>query len=378
MREQVTSWVVRASISPLHREGTRQWSPLNTVRRKVESNSMFSTVLRARKGFSSLLSFAPCSTDSSSAPSTISQLDCRAHKSMTMLWQEMSGVRARAGSRRQQLMWSSNSLIVFFPFSLSSLGLFQVSVTQERRHRLSFIHKKLAVKHKRALNSSSPNGIPLSFDEIITLLKKTIPQTNQPSPPKKQVLLAGSCPGRAGITFTWLYVDYVNNFIQIAAAFFHVRFVSLPISGRWYQWRVHTLRPSCNASFCWLVLITCLRQATQMHDDDEFPFLKQPCTYLHRGGLVSSQEKKKNHAAKCRPCIFSIVTWNNFTVPFRESFSTDFWLGIPKHICTAGILKCMRSVKAVNLEVHGKEVGGWCSNRGRSFYFKIDWWMPLK
>lgn len=110
-----------------------------------------------------------------------------------------------------------------------------------------------------------------------------------------------------------------------------------------------------------------------------FLFLSSPAPIFIEVDLCLPKRKKKNHAAKCRPCIFSIVTWNNFTVPFRESFSTDFWLGIPKHICTAGILKCMRSVKAVNLEVHGKEVGGWCSNnRGRSFYFKIDWWMPLK
>lgn len=220
MRDQVTSWVVRASISPLHREGTRQWSPLNTARRKVESNSMFSTVLRARKGFSSLLSFAPCSTDSSSTPSTISQLDCRAHKSMTMLWQEMSGVRARAGSRRQQLMWSSNSLIVFFPFSLSSLGLFQVSVTQERRHRLSFIHKKLAVKHKRALNSSSPNGIPLSFDEIITLLKKNNP-TNQPTlPAQKRSVTSWKLPWESWYQFHLVIRRLCQQFHTNCSCFF--------------------------------------------------------------------------------------------------------------------------------------------------------------
>lgn len=76
----------------------RHCLPLNKVRWKVDSIFTFSIVLGAGKGFHSLLSLAPCGTDASSVPSTIPQLDCRAHKSMMMLWQEMSGVRARQGA----------------------------------------------------------------------------------------------------------------------------------------------------------------------------------------------------------------------------------------------------------------------------------------
>lgn len=78
-----------------HQSRDRYCLPLNKVRWKVDSIFTYSIVLGAGRGFHSLLSFAPCSTDVSSFPSTIPQLDCRAHKSMTMLWQEMSGVRAK-------------------------------------------------------------------------------------------------------------------------------------------------------------------------------------------------------------------------------------------------------------------------------------------
>lgn len=84
------------SLPPPSRD--RHCLPWNKMRWKVDSIFMFSIVLGAGRGFRSLLSLGPCSTDASSVRSTIPQLDCRAHKSMTMLWQEMSGVRAGQGA----------------------------------------------------------------------------------------------------------------------------------------------------------------------------------------------------------------------------------------------------------------------------------------
>lgn len=88
----------RLSSYPLPPSRDRYCLPLNRARWKADSIFMFSIVPGAGRGFRSLLSLAPCSTDASSVPSTIPQLDCRAHKSMTVLWQEMSGVRAGQGA----------------------------------------------------------------------------------------------------------------------------------------------------------------------------------------------------------------------------------------------------------------------------------------
>lgn len=80
----------------------RQYLPLFKERWNTDSIFMFRIVLGAGKGFHSLLSLTPCSTGVSSVPSTIPQLDCRAHKSMTMLWRD-EWCQSWAESRRHQL-----------------------------------------------------------------------------------------------------------------------------------------------------------------------------------------------------------------------------------------------------------------------------------
>lgn len=149
-----------------------------------------------------------------------------------------------------------------------------------------------------------------------------------------------------GIAFTWL-CGLCQQFhtIAIGRAFLHIRFrVPFHLGG------------AITSPFAAWYLSE-MSNPNALERDNAFLFLKI-ALHLHTDGLLPKKSQKaKKHIAKCRPCIFRTLIWS-FTVPFRETSSTDFWLHFPKRVCGAGTLEWMRAAKAANFQVQGKEPGG--------------------